>query len=76
MLRTVCKVSRISRDTLHLPCFTLSMLRAYCYSAMKVPLNGCKGIGVSPICLGSEKFEAANLAYDAALAIAGESATG
>lgn len=29
-LKTVSKVSRIFRDTIHLPCFTSSMLGAYC----------------------------------------------
>jgi hypothetical protein len=40
-LKTVSKVSRIFCDTIHLPSFTSSMLRAYCYSLVKVLLNAC-----------------------------------
>ena len=53
VLRAVSKVSRIFRDTIHLPCFTISMLLAYCYSPMKVVLNACESAGVYPVCPGA-----------------------
>ena len=81
-LRTVCKVSRIFRDTIHLPCFTIScftssMLRADCYSAMKVWLNARESVGLGNLrSARAPNSTEPKLVYDAALASASESATG